>query len=230
VLPALALAGAPLTSGAIAKIALKGVASKAPASVAHLLEWMLPLAAVGTTLLMARFLMIALARAASDTVSDTDPLPAARRGHSIAFVLLLAVVAGWAWVVDAEPVRYAVRKAFDPHYLWVLAWPVGAGVLVSAAVWTLRSRIPKRVATAVPPGDLWEPMLYWADARWVAYQASLAADGAPTPAPAAGTQGVTARIGAALAAASRVESSLARWAVAGTAFAVVGIAALLLMG
>ena len=52
ILPALALAGAPLTSGALAKLYMKATTGSLPAQ----LPWLLSIAAVGTTCLMLRFL------------------------------------------------------------------------------------------------------------------------------------------------------------------------------
>jgi formate hydrogenlyase subunit 3/multisubunit Na+/H+ antiporter MnhD subunit len=57
-LPALAVAGAPLTSGSVAKGQLKELLPFTPGPWPLWLEWLLPLSAVATTLLMARFLFV----------------------------------------------------------------------------------------------------------------------------------------------------------------------------
>jgi NADH:ubiquinone oxidoreductase subunit 5 (subunit L)/multisubunit Na+/H+ antiporter MnhA subunit len=59
---ALAVAGAPLTSGSVAKGALKAAAARVP-EWPGAMEGLLSLAAVGTTLLMGRFLMLVVAGA-----------------------------------------------------------------------------------------------------------------------------------------------------------------------
>lgn len=83
-LPALAIAGAPLTSGSVAKGNLKGLLPFAPMPWAAWLEWLLPLSAVATSLLMARYLHIVMTAPAVATAR----LP--RRGLILPWVALLA--------------------------------------------------------------------------------------------------------------------------------------------
>jgi formate hydrogenlyase subunit 3/multisubunit Na+/H+ antiporter MnhD subunit len=150
-LPALAVAGAPLTSGSVAKSALKGAVARVP-------EWpvaldlALSLAAVGSTLLMGRFLVL-VHRAGAHGERR------AGAGLWVPWGVLLAAVAGVLWVV---PGWYELE--FRPYLpapgaVLVSVWPLAAGgVLLWTAVWGARAlRVPSdRVAVA--PGDLVVPV------------------------------------------------------------------------
>jgi formate hydrogenlyase subunit 3/multisubunit Na+/H+ antiporter MnhD subunit len=128
-LPALALAGAPFTSGALAKAAL---GEALPVQWAALQPW-LTAGAAATTLLMARLLWLA----AGHPARSRRPLPRAAAG---AWVVLLAAIAAWP-VVLAEPVGGG-------------AVPLLAGVLIGAgAVLAARRGLVPR-APRIPTGDL----------------------------------------------------------------------------
>jgi formate hydrogenlyase subunit 3/multisubunit Na+/H+ antiporter MnhD subunit len=138
-LPALALGGAPFTGGAAAKLSLKRALDVAGAWGTELT---LPLAlgAAGTTVLMARFLVVARSEAGeSEAAAGTLVAP---------WVLTMTAVAAAAWVFapDAGLFRYSLTASA----LWGAAWPVLAAALVagSAARW-LRVRLPP-----IPPGDV----------------------------------------------------------------------------
>ncbi|MDZ4169901.1 MAG: proton-conducting transporter membrane subunit [Coriobacteriia bacterium] len=225
-LPALSLAGLPFTSGAVAKMALKAVAGKTPDAVAHALELLLPLAAVGTTLLMVRFLALVYLRTGSRTETETDSVP---RGRSIAFGLLFAFVVGWVWLVDAEVVRSAALKSLDSHYLWALTWPVVLGTALGAVTWVLRERIPARWSLRLPPGDVWAPLLALYERRWEAYQSSLEAQEQKVPVEPAWRAVTRQRVVAVAGGLTRAEAWLLTWAIAGTALGVFGVLALLLV-
>jgi hydrogenase-4 component B len=151
-LPALALAGAPLTSGALAKVALKASLVPLPGPWPDRLGLLLPLAAVGTTLLMARFLVLLWrtpiqARRPRTTTTSW--------GASIALLPLVAL-ATWTW-----PGPYDAANALAPEVWWSLAWPVLVG---SAAAW-LAARLGTRGLPRwlrIPPGDLLAGV-EWAD-------------------------------------------------------------------
>lgn len=141
-LPALALAGAPWTSGAIAKSALKAGLGALPGAWAEWLAVLLPVSAVGTTLLMARFLVLVWPRESG-------------RGHltvgmALPWLGLLGAVAvplfGWPSAVGLEGTTFDTSKA------WSSAWPVLAGALVGWVAWKWgapRARLP-----VIPAGDL----------------------------------------------------------------------------
>lgn len=135
-LPALALAGAPFTSGVLAKIELKHALTGLPLS---WLAWLIPLATIGTTLLMARFLFLLRPR----------PTPERRlRGLVPAWIAALLALAllPW-WMAPAD----AVARAFAPAALWAGTWPVLLGLTVALA-WLRRPAAP--ALPQIPPGDV----------------------------------------------------------------------------
>lgn len=217
-LPALALAGLPLTSGAVAKVALKGVVAEAPASWAHFLEMALPLAAVGTTALMARFIYLSARRSVADSsAAHVSPVPGL-----IGFGLLLLMAGGFMWVIPDEAVRYAAHKSLTGHYLWVLGWPVAAGVVLSAAVFAMRG-VFGRLVGVVAPGDVWAAPLRALDDSWVRYQTGLANDAPTDAAPTSATGGIDRFVRWA----GSVERHVLTWSVASTA--IVALATLVLL-
>ncbi|WP_231363508.1 proton-conducting transporter membrane subunit [Thioalkalivibrio sulfidiphilus] len=129
-LPALALAGAPFTSGWFAKAALD--AAVIEAGQGAWLPWLLTAGAVGTTLLMARFLHSLWVTPEADGLPTRGPwLP---WGFSIVCVLALP----WtAWV--PEHVR---DMANGPLALLSALWPVVLGLALYMALFT-------RPATAI---------------------------------------------------------------------------------
>ena len=144
ILASLALAGAPFTSGAVAKIALKSPLNEVQGSWVYGLNLLLPLAAIGTTLLMARFLFV-ITRHAS--VHDR---PRFGMWLSWTFTILLAATVVWVLPVAQK----ATSETLQFASLWQALWPVAAGVLISGTVW-LRSVRKKRLpALSIPQGDL----------------------------------------------------------------------------
>jgi formate hydrogenlyase subunit 3/multisubunit Na+/H+ antiporter MnhD subunit len=219
-LPALALAGLPLTSGAIAKVALKGVAAEAPPAWAHILEILLPIAAFGTTLLVARFIIL------SWRVGDGAKVSPDGRRRTLAFGILWAFVAALLWVIGFEPASYAAHKSLTAPYLVVLAWPVVAGLVIAAAAWRLRRGVPARSFAHVRPGDVWAPIIDAADGAWMAYRERLSVS---VPAPDAGpVEGPPSLMERLLAVSSRTESSLLTWPVASGAVVTLALLVLIL--
>jgi hydrogenase-4 component B len=204
-LPALALAGAPFTSGAYAKLALKSVASALPDPWPAALAVLLPLAAVGTTLLMARFLVVlaALPPAGGNAWRDTAAYIA----------VLLLVIAVWPYAVDPT------ARWWTPAPALAALWPVALGAVAAWLAWRLRAKLPR---LRVPPGDLLAPLA--ALGRAVA---RLARGRPPTP-PRAPIEPVPAspRERRRLASAERV---LARWPIAGPAWLVLVLALFILL-
>jgi multicomponent Na+:H+ antiporter subunit D len=144
ILASLALAGAPFTSGAVAKIALKSPLNEVQGSWVYGLNLLLPLAAIGTTLLMARFLFV-ITRHASG-----HDRPRFGMWLSWTFTILLAATVVWVLPVAQK----ATSKTLQFASLWQALWPVAAGVLISGTVW-LRSVRKKRLpALSIPQGDL----------------------------------------------------------------------------
>lgn len=209
-LPALALAGAPFTSGAVAKAALKDALPLLPDSLYGALGIALPVAAVGTTLLMARFLWLA-AR-----------LPThAKPGLMLPWALLCAAVAVICFVPFALPSE-RILATFAPGTWWAASYPILAGLGLAGLV--ARTRPP---GWRAPEGDvLW---LLVAAARrlapwWPASALTNAVEHAGLAAQ-AGTQRAARRL---MRWGERGETALTRWPFVGAAMLLVtGLAWLL---
>jgi formate hydrogenlyase subunit 3/multisubunit Na+/H+ antiporter MnhD subunit len=148
VIPALALAGAPGTSGAAAKDALRSAVHMLPPLWADFVGVLLPVVAVGTTLVMARTLLLAFSPARPEGATS-----AVRWWPWLVLVGIVAIspwwlpsMAGWT----PAPASFAAALA--------AIWPVAAGaLLVAAALSARRAGLVKEWPT-IPAGDLWVPI------------------------------------------------------------------------
>ena len=136
VVPALAMVGLPLTSGAVAKYALKysvaGLDGLAP---------LLSITAIGTTLLMLRFVDL-LRQAGREATPPAKPFSP----RLLACAALVLLVVGMVyWLPQARPFGAA---ALTGAALWNSSWPVLAGILLFLAIRTYLTRI-----TPIPAGD-----------------------------------------------------------------------------
>jgi formate hydrogenlyase subunit 3/multisubunit Na+/H+ antiporter MnhD subunit len=161
-LPALALAGAPLTSGMAVKGLLKVQTLNAPDSWVSILQTLLPLSAVATTLLIGRFLFL-LYQPKTETPECSPP---AGLIWPWALLVTSSVVLPW-WFVPKSPILWSQAAIFGSF------WPVVLGALLTltAVIWrTHLTRQPElmlsgkeRVFTGylipkIPPGDLLVPI------------------------------------------------------------------------
>ncbi len=124
-LPALALAGAPLTSGIQVKYLMKDLASMGPmSSVTGLL---LPLSSLGTTLLMAHFLY--------RIFQAMKPANKAyHRDQALVWLVMVAASAGLPFIsVHAFTMPPAAWQA-DTGFIWGGLWPVMLGVFIYPAI------------------------------------------------------------------------------------------------
>ncbi len=142
-LPALALAGAPLTTGIVAKTALKSAVALLPEPWPTTLAILLPLAAVGTTILMIRFLFIVLRESSSHHPVSGVRLPWA------ATVFLAALC---AWLLPEA--QLYVKKAMSLIACVKALWPVLAGGLSAAVVFLLYKGNVMRWIPFIPAGDM----------------------------------------------------------------------------
>ena len=154
--PALALIGAPYTSGAIAKAALKTDLATLPAPWSGLLQIALPFAALSTTLLMARFLWLLWSKPAA----PEHP----RLGLWMPWGLLLVAVASVAWILPLA--HDAEREALKLAKVWASLWPFGIGVLLAWATLALSQRSGRIGYPRIPAGD-WLVAVEWLTA-WAA--------------------------------------------------------------
>jgi formate hydrogenlyase subunit 3/multisubunit Na+/H+ antiporter MnhD subunit len=125
ILASLALAGAPFTSGAVAKIALKLPLKEVQDSWVNGLNQLLPLAAIGTTLLMARFIFIVTMH------PSNHGRP--RLGMWLSWSVTVLLTATVIWLLPET--RKAVSAALQPGFLWQAFWPAAMGISLSAFFW-----------------------------------------------------------------------------------------------
>ncbi|MEW6589960.1 MAG: proton-conducting transporter membrane subunit [Pseudomonadota bacterium] len=137
---ALALAGAPFTSGQLAKLDLKTALAALPPPWSGLLPGLLVLGALGTALLMAR-LWLNLRAAPQATEAPT--------ALAAPWLLTLAGVAGLsAGLAPAE----SWAQALQPGGFFAAAWPPLAALALAVVAVRAGLRAP-----ALPPGDVWVP-------------------------------------------------------------------------
>ncbi len=140
-LPAVSLAGASLTSGASAKAALSGVLSAASLPASQSLGALLWVAALGTALLMGRFLVVVFARRGPGH-------PIGRSGWTAWVVSVLAVTTAILWMPGSQLVSAPAASA-----------PVLAGGILSLLLWRYGPRLAAWPRTVrVPPGDVLVPL------------------------------------------------------------------------
>lgn len=147
--PALAIAGAPLTIGAIGKTSLKySITAIADDDWVHTLELLLPIASVGTTLLMVRFLYLIWPDS-----NRTAAIPSSAILYSW-LACLIAIVAS-PWLIPNSS-HTGLQLLIDSN-TWANLWPVCLG---GAIAWIVsRSWSPLRAANLplIPPGDILQP-------------------------------------------------------------------------
>lgn len=141
-LPALALAGAPWTSGAAAKLMLKdAIGDVGPPWLPALLTF----AAVGTTLVMARVTMLVWRK-------HSDPDHPSGIGMWMGWALLVLGSVGALWVLSPSPLPLGAAGIDVVSALW----PIALGVMLAAVFSTWAA---SRDRPLVPPGDLIAPLL-----------------------------------------------------------------------
>jgi hydrogenase-4 component B len=137
---ALAIAGLPFTGGALAKLAIKGPLGEGPATL------LVTLSAVGTTLLMLRFLQL-LRRAEPGA-------GAPRAGLLLPFLMCLAAALALPWALFPNLTELTLVYAVNPANLWGALWPILVGAAIMAGV----LRLPRRPDLRIPEGDMVVPM------------------------------------------------------------------------
>lgn len=161
-LPALALAGAPLTSGMLVKLMLKAQTVNAPVHWIALLPMLLSASAVATTLLVGRFLVL-LAKPKPSTSEHGSAI-----GLIIPWALLVvtALVLPW-WFAPSSPITWQLTDSINS------LWPVllGATLMIAVLFWMrhrqrqagMSSHTGRKYpdfAPRIPPGDLLIPLSY----------------------------------------------------------------------
>jgi formate hydrogenlyase subunit 3/multisubunit Na+/H+ antiporter MnhD subunit len=223
ILAALALAGAPLTSGWIAKQLVKDAVDLLPGGAAGQLTLVLSLASVGTTILMAR--LVWLIREPTRAVSGSW----AGFGPWTAGVIVMAV---GSWLLPTVVPMPLAPGPFTRSGVWDGLWPVLLGLALSAGWWWLRQRRTASAWSACPPiapGDL----LVVVERSWPLLQAPTQRlfttiellERRVRTLQDIGRVGV--RPGSRI---DRLEDWLTRWRTAGVLFVLIGIAVTLTLG
>ncbi|MEX5274224.1 complex I subunit 5 family protein [Kocuria sp. CPCC 205235] len=146
----LAVAGAPLTSGAFGKYVSKEAV--APISVLGVgLDSILPLVATGSTLLLLRFAWV---------LWNTDRDPRRRPdGELVSWLLVAAAGIVVPWLVGERWTPVPV-PGWEPYVVWNAVWPILLGLALGGTVWWLQARdklpgwAPRADGTAIQPGDV----------------------------------------------------------------------------
>lgn len=165
VIPALAMAGAPLTLGAVGKSELKYALASLPDQWKIPVAILLPTVAIGTSLLMARFLYLVWPRGRG----DAPHLSLAGRAAWGALVLSVLMA---AWLVPSAS-NGTGANLMAKTVAWSNVWPLILGVGIAWGGWQLWRVHPGRRVPAIPSGDL---LILWQRAadsvevglRWLA--------------------------------------------------------------
>lgn len=194
-----AIAGLPFTGGALAKLAIKGPLGEGAAAL------LASLSAVGTMLLMLRFLVLAAGQRAQD--------PAARPPAALLAAFAATTLAALAvpWLLFPELAGRPPAEAATPAALQAALWPILAALAVAAAAWW--AGWPQ---VRAPVGDI--AVLGETAARRLA--AAWRGQAAVRPIPPRGWNGLGRRAGLA---AGEVERRLSAWPVGGTALLAVAV-------
>ncbi|MFU8804643.1 MAG: complex I subunit 5 family protein [Bradymonadaceae bacterium] len=156
-----ALAGAPWTTGAIAKAAIKDVAYETPEYYGEWLIWMLSFGAVGTALLMTRFLWVVWPRKLR--FEEKGPT----RGLWVSWATLVVSVALVPWVLPWEGFAEAARHAASLSAIWSSLWPLLLAAIIAVAGLGWGKAIAYRPKMRMPAGDLIVPTVWLlARATW----------------------------------------------------------------
>lgn len=147
-LPSLGLAGAPFTSGAAAKAGVKGLAVMYQGQFHLLLEWLLPLTSVATTILMGRFLWV-VSRKQRSVGSTKIPF-----GLWVPWSVLLVLAAVTGWFVPFDELSTLLRKTRSVEVILSSLWPVIAGALILVAAWQVSGQVDIKFRLTIPPGDV----------------------------------------------------------------------------
>lgn len=150
-LPALAMAGLPLTSGGVAKTALKHAVHDAPGAWPELLGTLLSLSSTGTLLLLIHFVMVLLQHEGS----EPEPPPAR---IWIPWALLTGSVAVLIWLLPWSDIPRTARESIAVDSLWSSLWPIVLGISIVWAAYRLGFRAGLSAPPLVPPGDLLAPL------------------------------------------------------------------------
>ncbi len=141
---AAALAGAPFTSGALAKSATMIALTSPQDHLAGTIAILLPFGAIATTLLMVRFLLLC---------RDDSPLKLPiTRVSTLLYTVLIGLVTSVAWLVGADGLDR--MSVLQPAKVWAGTWPVLGGIAFFFICRPVIRAVVGRRGISVPPGDI----------------------------------------------------------------------------
>jgi len=150
-LPALSIAGAPLTTGALAKVNFKAAIGAVPDPLSVWLAFLLPLSSLVTTLLLIRFAALVWPkRPSADAGSYFN-------SAVIGQIVLILAVASCTWLIAVAKGLGFVSLPMNGGYLWSSIWPLllagAAAVVVSRMFKISWQQLPR-----IPTGDILLPL------------------------------------------------------------------------
>lgn len=143
--PAISLVGVPLSSGFVAKYALKDAVHAVHGPVPAIVYALIPFTAIGTAALMIRFYL--LVRQRRQRPATLVRVPAALW----AIMLVASAITVWVWPASWN--THAIESAFDVGSMWSATWPALTAIAGTYALRFAPGWI-RRAAGSVPPGDL----------------------------------------------------------------------------
>jgi formate hydrogenlyase subunit 3/multisubunit Na+/H+ antiporter MnhD subunit len=152
-LAALALAAAPLTGGATAKLALKYVVAGGPELWTRWLDMLIPITSIATALLMGRFLILVRRQARALEPHATNRQVQWSWGVLLVGSMILVWLIPGFFDLDIEDLAPA-----DPQQLWDGLWPILAAAATLSGLMFLMRRAPVRPAISVAAGDVLLPV------------------------------------------------------------------------
>jgi formate hydrogenlyase subunit 3/multisubunit Na+/H+ antiporter MnhD subunit len=162
-LPALSLAGAPLTSGMIAKHLLDMQLVAVVSPWADQIQTLMPWGVLATSLLMARFLILVWPRGSAE-----PGLVATPRMMWLSWLALVVVVILSPWLISLIDIKMGSQINIWSTKLMIGAFgPLFLAVVLVSAVWFVTRQRPVQHRFNIPPGDLliivenwlWPPLL-----------------------------------------------------------------------
>ncbi len=206
-LPALVLAGAPFTAGALSKVLLEPPLAALQGLWADLFPILLILSTLGTTLLMGRFLTLMRAErsAGSNAVS----------GMALPWLMLIGTILIMPFLTSFDFPSIAG------------SWPLAVGIMLLLLMALLRIQWARQLAGSIPAGDILEPVVRvtlgsW---QWLTHTISWGLTWMNRRIPAL-LQRLPAQP---LVRSLSIEHSLSLWPVSGILALLTGVALLLLM-
>jgi len=151
VVPASALAGAPFTSGFVAKAALKNALADSAVGWPGGMERLLAFSALGTALLMGRFLFLVWTRGKTDAAHPVG-------GLRVPWLAAVVVSSSAVWLIPLELFHEAGGAALSPYNIKASLWPVVAGAGIAGLLWRLRAGRRRVLALKIPAGDILAPV------------------------------------------------------------------------